>query len=155
MNNKLVSIVVPIYQVQEYLKRCVDSILKQTYKKIEIILVDDGSTDACPQICDDYKEKDDSQKENTEIKTTAHNKTDDEESGSDKQAVQSDEKKSVIQKEMLFSKWIIGEPFSSEEIIQIPVRLYCKYGTIDVTLYLNRQKSNAVNLITIDRWKKV
>ena len=56
---------------------------------------------------------------------------------------------------MLFSKWIIGEPFSSEEIIQIPVRLYCKYGTIDVTLYLNRQKSNAVNLITIDRWKKV
>lgn len=58
MNNKLVSIVVPIYQVQEYLKRCVDSILKQTYKKIEIILVDDGSTDACPQICDDYKEKD-------------------------------------------------------------------------------------------------
>lgn len=103
----------------------------------------------------DYKEKDDSQKENTEIKTTAHNKTDDEESGSDKQAVQSDEKKSVIQKEMLFSKWIIGEPFYSEEIIQIPLRLYCKYGTIDVTLYLNRQKSNAVNLITIDRWKKV
>ena len=103
----------------------------------------------------DYKEKDDSQKENTEIKTTAHNKTDDEESGSDKQTVQSDEKKSVIQKEMLFSKWIIGEPFFSDEIIQIPVRLYCKYGTIDVTLYLNRQKSNAVNLITIDRWKKV
>ena len=59
------------------------------------------------------------------------------------------------QKEMLFSKWIIGEPFFSEEIIQIPLRLYCKYGTIDVTLYLNRQKSNAVNLITIDRWKKV
>ena len=59
------------------------------------------------------------------------------------------------QKEMLFSKWIIGEPFFSDEIIQIPLRLYCKYGTIDVTLYLNRQKSNAVNLITIDRWKKV
>ena len=69
--------------------------------------------------------------------------------------MQSDEKKSVIQKEMLFSKWIIGEPFFSDEIIQIPLRLYCKYGTIDVTLYLNRQKSNAVNLITIDRWKKV
>ena len=45
--------------------------------------------------------------------------------------------------------------FSSEEIIQIPVRLYCKYGTIDVTLYLNKQKSNAVSLITIDRWNKL
>ena len=46
--------VVPVYKVEEYLKRCVDSILSQTYPDIEIVLVDDGSPDNCPQICDDY-----------------------------------------------------------------------------------------------------
>ncbi len=51
----LVSVVVPIYNVENYLKRCVDSILEQSYNKIEIILVDDGSTDTCPKICDEYK----------------------------------------------------------------------------------------------------
>lgn len=50
----LVSVVVPVYKVEEYLNRCVDSILKQTYTSIEIILVDDGSPDNCPLICDQY-----------------------------------------------------------------------------------------------------
>ena len=54
-----ISIVVPIYNVEEYLKRCIESILNQTYKNIEIILVDDGSTDGCPEICDDYSKTDD------------------------------------------------------------------------------------------------
>lgn len=54
----LVSIVVPIYNVQPYLERCIDSILNQTYSNIEVILVDDGSTDKCPIICDDYASKD-------------------------------------------------------------------------------------------------
>lgn len=48
----LVSIIVPIYKVEEYLDRCVKSIINQTYKNIEIILVDDGSPDQCPTICD-------------------------------------------------------------------------------------------------------
>lgn len=54
----LISVIVPIYNVEKYLSRCVDSIIKQSYKNLEIILVDDGSPDSCPQICDDYAKKD-------------------------------------------------------------------------------------------------
>lgn len=48
------SVIVPIYKVESYLKKCVDSILKQTYADFELILVDDGSPDNCPKICDNY-----------------------------------------------------------------------------------------------------
>lgn len=56
--NNLVSVIVPIYNVEPYLRKCVDSILAQTYINLEVILVDDGSPDGCPAICDEYKEKD-------------------------------------------------------------------------------------------------
>ncbi len=49
-----ISIVVPVYNVEAYLRPCVSSILAQTYENLDIILVDDGSTDACPAICDEY-----------------------------------------------------------------------------------------------------
>ncbi len=55
---KLISIIVAIYNIEEYLPRCVDSILAQTYKNLEIILVDDGSADSSVNICDAYAEKD-------------------------------------------------------------------------------------------------
>lgn len=54
----LISVIVPIYSVEPYLKKCVDSIINQTYKNLEIILVDDGSPDNCPQICDEYAKAD-------------------------------------------------------------------------------------------------
>ncbi len=54
-----VSIIVPVYKVEPYLRRCVDSILAQTFTDFELILVDDGSPDNCPAICDEYVEKDD------------------------------------------------------------------------------------------------
>ena len=57
MNNKL-SVIVPIYNVDKYLKKCVDSIINQTYKNLEIILVDDGSTDSSGKIADEYKKID-------------------------------------------------------------------------------------------------
>ena len=53
-----VSIILPIYNVEKYLDRCVDSLLNQTLKDIEIIMVDDGSPDNCPQMCDEYAKKD-------------------------------------------------------------------------------------------------
>ena len=56
---KLVSIIVPVYNVDKYLERCVNSIIQQSYRNLEIILVDDGSTDNSGTICDTYKEKDD------------------------------------------------------------------------------------------------
>lgn len=58
MHTPLVSIIVPIYKVEPYLRRCLDSIVNQTYTNLEIILVDDGSPDSCPQICDEYAAKD-------------------------------------------------------------------------------------------------
>ena len=54
----LFSIVVPVYKVEQYLRRCIDSLLAQTYRDFEIILVDDGGTDSCPEICDVYAEVD-------------------------------------------------------------------------------------------------
>ena len=54
MKNLKISVIVPIYKVENYLKRCVDSIINQTYKNLEIILVDDGSPDHSPEICDNY-----------------------------------------------------------------------------------------------------
>lgn len=54
----LISVIVPIYNVEAYLHKCVDSILSQTYKNIEIFLVDDGSPDNCGKICDEYASKD-------------------------------------------------------------------------------------------------
>ena len=56
--NPLISVIVPVYKVEMYLKRCIDSIVTQTYSNIELILIDDGSPDNCPQICESYKEKD-------------------------------------------------------------------------------------------------
>lgn len=54
----LVSVIVPIFNIEHYLERCVDSIINQTYKNLEIILVDDGSPDNCPSMCDNYANKD-------------------------------------------------------------------------------------------------
>lgn len=54
MEEDLISIIIPIYKVEEYLKRCVDSVINQTYKNLEIILIDDGSPDSCGKICDEY-----------------------------------------------------------------------------------------------------
>ena len=54
----LISLIIPVYNVQKYLSRCIDSILGQNYTKLEIILVNDGSTDNSGKICDEYAQKD-------------------------------------------------------------------------------------------------
>ena len=53
-----ISVIVPVYKVEPYLNRCVDSILRQTYRDFELILVDDGSPDRCGEICDGYARQD-------------------------------------------------------------------------------------------------
>lgn len=57
-NLALVSIIIPVYRTQEYLQECMESVLTQDYPKLEIILVDDGSPDACPGMCDAYSSSD-------------------------------------------------------------------------------------------------
>lgn len=54
----MISIIVPVYNVEKYLNKCIESIINQTYRNLEIILVDDGSPDKCPEICDSYAQKD-------------------------------------------------------------------------------------------------
>lgn len=58
MKDKKISIIVPVYNVEKYIDRCVKSLINQTYRNIEIILVDDGSPDRCPVICDEYEKLD-------------------------------------------------------------------------------------------------
>ena len=58
MVEPLISVLVPIYKIDRYLGICIESLLNQTYKNLEIILVDDGSPDRCPEICDLYASKD-------------------------------------------------------------------------------------------------
>lgn len=59
MNNPKISIIVPVYNVEKYLDDCIKSLVVQTYKNLEIILIDDGSPDNCPQICDEWAKRDD------------------------------------------------------------------------------------------------
>ena len=53
-----VSVIVPVYNVEKYIRKCLDSIVSQTLNDLEIILVNDGSTDTSPAICEEYKRKD-------------------------------------------------------------------------------------------------
>lgn len=56
--NNLLSVIIPVYNVEKYLSRCVNSVLSQTFSDFELILVDDGSPDNCPKLCDEYAKKD-------------------------------------------------------------------------------------------------
>ena len=58
MNNKILPVVIPVYNVEKYLDRCIKSIINQTYKNLEIILEDDGSKDYSGIICDKYASRD-------------------------------------------------------------------------------------------------
>lgn len=58
MNRPIISVVIPVYNVEAYIERCVNSVRNQTVENIEIILIDDGSPDQSPVLCDQYAEKD-------------------------------------------------------------------------------------------------
>ena len=54
---QLISIIIPVYNVEEFLPKCMDSVLKQTYRDFEVLLIDDGSTDGSAAICDEYAQQ--------------------------------------------------------------------------------------------------
>lgn len=56
--DKKISVIIPIYKVENYLNRCIESVVRQSYQNLEIILINDGSPDNCPKLCDEWKEKD-------------------------------------------------------------------------------------------------
>ena len=58
MEKKKISVIIPVYKVEKFIHACVDSVLQQTYDNLEVILVDDGSPDQCPEICDQYAQQD-------------------------------------------------------------------------------------------------
>lgn len=58
LKDHIITVIIPVYKVENYIHRCVDSVINQTYSSLEIILVDDGSPDRCPAICDQYAEQD-------------------------------------------------------------------------------------------------
>ena len=58
MSCPLITVIIPVYNVERFLSKCIDSVLNQTYKNTEIILIDDGSPDNSPKICDEYAKKD-------------------------------------------------------------------------------------------------
>lgn len=58
MSTPLISVIIPVYNVEKYLRRCLDSVIAQTYQKLEIICVDDGSIDDSGKICDQYAVRD-------------------------------------------------------------------------------------------------
>ena len=57
-NKDLISIIIPVYNVEKYLEECIESVINQTYRNLEIILVDDGSTDKCLETCKEYEKRD-------------------------------------------------------------------------------------------------
>ena len=56
--NDLISVIVPVYNTEKYLRKCIESILSQSYKNIELLLINDGSTDSSAEICREYLDKD-------------------------------------------------------------------------------------------------
>ena len=58
MNTPLITVIIPVYQVENYIKRCIESVISQTYSNLEILLVDDGTLDDSAKICQEYADKD-------------------------------------------------------------------------------------------------
>ena len=58
MENELISVIIPIYNIEKYIDDCISSIINQSYKNIDILLIDDGSTDSCFEKCDQWEKKD-------------------------------------------------------------------------------------------------
>ena len=142
--DKMVSIIVPVYNVEKYLEQCINSIINQTYKNIEIILIDDGSTDNSGIICDEYAKKDNRikviHKDNEGISAT-RNRGIDESSGKYISFVDSDD---YIEKNMIE---ILYKDIEKENA-DIAV---CNYIIVKDKNNIKKDKNNSYNVIILSQ----
>ena len=131
MKNPLLSIIVPVYNVEEYLDKCIESIQKQNFQNYEVIIVDDGSQDNCPAICDKWSLKDDRiivlHKNNGGL---------------------SDARNVGFFKSRGDYVWFVdSDDWIREDALDIVVKGICKYPNVDVfTTYLVEYKDNELSM---------
>ena len=142
--NKLISVVVPVYNAEKYLEQCIDSVLEQTYNNIELILVDDGSTDSSGDICDKYALKDQRVKvvhqKNARI-GAARNRGIEEATGDYLTFIDSDD---YIERETYQECIKLIEKYNAD-LIQWDLTFWSEEGCIDV--FPNRELSEYTELI--------
>lgn len=120
MNKKpIFSVIVPIYKVEKYLNKCIDSILAQTFDGFELILVDDGSPDNCPSMCDDYAKRD-------ERVTVIHKKN-----GGLVKARET----GILAAAGRYVCWVDGDDFVSEELLEHLYRIIQSHDAPDMICY--------------------
>lgn len=160
----LISIIIPVYKVEKYLDKCLNSVVNQTYKNIEIILVDDGSPDNCPTICDEWAKKDDRirviHKENGGL-SSARNAGIDVAKGEYLAFIDSDDSVEPEYVEELYTTLIennVDLSICGISFIKEDGSIHKEIQAIEPTLFLNDDKYNLLllhNTMVVVAWNKL
>ena len=146
---ELISIIIPVYNSEKYIKRCLDSIVTQSYKNIEIIVIDDGSTDDSKNICENYSKIDSRikviNKKNEGISDNSFDSMNEFESNNHGSNNSSKEEDEIF----LFDPGVGGEPQITKEISDIPISAYFNdsISTVrHIIFHYSKLKSKRINL---------